>query len=192
MAYLDEIQLKEMGFKSVGENVKISDKASFYGCDNISIGNNVRIDDFCVFSAGEGGIDIHDYIHIAVYSSIIGKGKVTISDYANISSRVSIYSSNDDYSGNYMSNPVVPSEYTNIHSGTVFIGKHVIIGCGSIVLPDVILHEGAAIEALSVVKEDCEAFTVNVGIPAKPISERSKKLLELESVFKPSAIGDNL
>ncbi|PNS42648.1 transferase, partial [Streptococcus suis] len=29
-------------------------------------------------------------------------------------------------------------------------------------------------------------------IPAKPISERSKKLLELESVFKPSAIGDNL
>ncbi|EJN5866086.1 dTDP-4-amino-4,6-dideoxy-D-glucose acetyltransferase VioB, partial [Escherichia coli] len=55
MAYLDEIQLKEMGFKSVGENVKISDKASFYGCDNISIGNNVRIDDFCVFSAGEGG-----------------------------------------------------------------------------------------------------------------------------------------
>ena len=52
MAYLDEIQLKEMGFKSVGENVKISDKASFYGCDNISIGNNVRIDDFCVFSAG--------------------------------------------------------------------------------------------------------------------------------------------
>ncbi|TSB44528.1 acyltransferase, partial [Alkalicoccobacillus porphyridii] len=54
MAYLDEIQLKEMGFKSVGENVKISDKASFYGCDNISIGNNVRIDDFCVFSAGEG------------------------------------------------------------------------------------------------------------------------------------------
>ncbi|EFA7905518.1 acyltransferase, partial [Escherichia coli] len=29
MAYLDEIQLKEMGFKSVGENVKISDKASF-------------------------------------------------------------------------------------------------------------------------------------------------------------------
>ncbi|MBM3059473.1 dTDP-4-amino-4,6-dideoxy-D-glucose acetyltransferase VioB, partial [Escherichia coli] len=57
MAYLDEIQLKEMGFKSVGENVKISDKASFYGCDNISIGNNVRIDDFCVFSAGEGGID---------------------------------------------------------------------------------------------------------------------------------------
>lgn len=49
MAYLDEIQLKEMGFKSVGENVKISDKASFYGCDNISIGNNVRIDDFACF-----------------------------------------------------------------------------------------------------------------------------------------------
>ncbi|EFD1058498.1 acyltransferase [Escherichia coli] len=192
MPHLDEVQLKKMGFKSVGCNVRISDKASFYGCGNISIGNNVRIDDFCVLSAGEGGIDIHDYIHIAVYSSIIGRGKVTISDYANISSRVSIYSSNDDYSGNYMTNPVVPDEYTNIHSGPVFIGKHVIIGCGSIVLPNVILHEGAAIGALSIVKEDCESFTINVGIPAKPISERSKKLLELESVFKSSIIGDNL
>lgn len=192
MPHLDEVQLKKMGFKSVGYNVRISDKASFYGCGNISIGNNVRIDDFCVLSAGEGGIDIHDYIHIAVYSSIIGRGKVTISDYANISSRVSIYSSNDDYSGNYMTNPVVPDEYTNIHSGPVFIGKHVIIGCGSIVLPNVILHEGAAIGALSIVKEDCESFTINVGIPAKPISERSKKLLELESVFKSSIIGDNL
>ncbi|EFC1528487.1 dTDP-4-amino-4,6-dideoxy-D-glucose acetyltransferase VioB [Escherichia ruysiae] len=192
MPHLDEVQLKKMGFKSVGYNVRISDKASFYGCGNISIGNNVRIDDFCVLSAGEGGIDIHDYIHIAVYSSIIGRGKVTISDYANISSRVSIYSSNDDYSGNYMTNPVVPDEYTNIHSGPVFIGKHVIIGCGSIVLPNVILHEGAAIGALSIVKEDCESFTINVGIPAKPISERSKKLLELEPVFKSSIIGDNL
>ncbi|TGB82540.1 transferase [Escherichia sp. E3659] len=181
-----------MGFKSVGYNVKISDKASFYGCSNISIGNNVRIDDFCVLSAGEGGIDIHDYIHIAVYSSIIGRGKVTISDYANISSRVSIYSSNDDYSGNYMSNPVVPAEYTNIHSGPVFIGKHVIIGCGSIVLPDVILHEGAAVGALSIVKDDCESFTINVGIPAQKISQRSKRLLELESVFKSSIIGDDL
>lgn len=192
MAYLDEVQLKKMGFKSVGYNVKISDKASFYGCSNISIGNNVRIDDFCVLSAGEGGIDIHDYIHIAVYSSIIGRGKVTISDYANISSRVSIYSSNDDYSGNYMSNPVVPTEYTNIHSGPVFIGKHVIIGCGSIVLPDVILHEGAAVGALSIVKDDCESFTINVGIPAQKISQRSKRLLELESVFKSSIIGDDL
>lgn len=192
MAYLDEIQLKEMGFKSVGENVKILDKAFFYGCDNISIGNNVRIDDFCVFLAGEGGIDIHDYIYIAVYFLIIGKGKVTIFDYANILFWVLIYFSNDDYFGNYMFNLVVLSEYTNIHSGTVFIGKHVIIGCGSIVFLDVILHEGAAIGAFFVVKEDCEAFTVNVGILAKLIFERSKKLLELEFVFKPSAIGDNL
>lgn len=51
---------------------------------------------------------IGNYIHIAVYSSLIGSGRITLMDYSNISSRVSIYSSNDDYSGNYMSNPMVP------------------------------------------------------------------------------------
>lgn len=145
-----------------------------------------------MFSAKKSSINIHNYIHIAVYSSIISKKKVTISNYANISSQVSIYSSNNNYSSNYMSNPVVPSKYTNIHSSTVFISKHVIISCKSIVLPNVILHKSAAIKALSVVKKNCKAFTVNVSIPAKPISKKSKKLLKLKSVFKPSAIKNNL
>lgn len=181
-----------MGFKSVGENVKILDKVFFYGCDNISIGNNVRIDDFCVFLVGEGGIDIYDYIYIVVYFLIIGKGKVIIFDYVNILFWVLIYFSNDDYFGNYMFNLVVLSEYMNIYSGIVFIGKYVIIGCGSIVFLDVILYEGVVIGVFFVVKEDCEVFMVNVGILVKLIFERSKKLLEFEFVFKLSVIGDNL
>lgn len=50
MAFIPEEKLKEMGFKSLGKNVKISDKASIYNCDRISIGDNTRIDDFCVIS----------------------------------------------------------------------------------------------------------------------------------------------
>ncbi|MFP1454295.1 acyltransferase [Escherichia coli] len=96
----------------------------------------MRIDDFCVFSAGKGGIYIGNYIHIAVYSSLIGSEKIVLSDYSNISSRVSIYSSNDDYSGRFMSNPMIPAEFTNVTHAPVIIGKHVIIGSGSIVLPE--------------------------------------------------------
>ncbi|ELM3753263.1 hypothetical protein RYR31_004498, partial [Aeromonas dhakensis] len=140
MAYLNVQQLQDMGFLSIGSNVLISDKASIYGAARIRIGSNVRIDDFCVLSAGSGGIDIGDYIHIAVYSSLIGAGKIIISDFCNISSKVAIYSSNDDYSGSFMTNPMVPSEYTNVKHADVKLEKHVVIGSGSLLLPGITLH----------------------------------------------------
>ena len=77
MAFLSKPQLLALGFKSLGENVNISDKSSIYNPHNISIGNNVRIDDFCILSAGSE-IVIEDYVHIACYSSLIGAGKITL------------------------------------------------------------------------------------------------------------------
>lgn len=44
--FLTEKEIKILNFKSIGKNVLISDKASIYGAENMSIGNNVRIDDF--------------------------------------------------------------------------------------------------------------------------------------------------
>ena len=67
MAMLSQEAIEQMGFASVGKNVQISDRASFYGASRISIGSNVRIDDFCVLSAGVGGISIGQHVHIAVY-----------------------------------------------------------------------------------------------------------------------------
>ena len=75
MGMLTREHVEQMGFASIGENVLISDRASFYNPSKISLGSNVRIDDFCVFSAGLGGISIGNYIHIAVYSLLIGAGK---------------------------------------------------------------------------------------------------------------------
>ena len=65
MAFLTEIALKEHGFKRLGKGVKISSKASIYNAGNISIGDNTRIDDFCIISAGEEGIEIGRNVHIA-------------------------------------------------------------------------------------------------------------------------------
>ncbi|EGR5122792.1 acyltransferase [Vibrio cholerae] len=180
MAFLTEKQLNELGFAALGKNVLISDKASIYGAQRITIGNNVRIDDFSVLSAGEGGIEIGNYVHIAVFSLLIGAGKITISDFSGISSRVSIYSSSDDYSGQYMTNPMVPVEYTNVTHADVFLGKHVIIGSGSVVLPGARLGEGVAIGALSLVSKSCQEYTIYSGNPAKKLKERKKDLKALE------------
>jgi galactoside O-acetyltransferase len=180
MPFLRDEDVSKLGLKSVGRNVRISDKASFYGAAGIAIGNNSRIDDFCVLSAGDGGMVIGDNVHIAVFVSIIGAGSVKISDFCNVSSRVAIYSSNDDYSGEFMTNPTVPRDLTNVTNGPVVFEKHVIVGSGSVVLPGVTLGEGVAIGALSLVNSSCDAFGIYAGVPAKRVKERSKKLLALE------------
>jgi dTDP-4-amino-4,6-dideoxy-D-glucose acyltransferase len=183
MAMLSREAIVAMGFASVGENIQISDRASFYGLSRIALGNNVRIDDFCILSAGSGGIDIGNNIHIAAYSSLIGTAKISLSDFCNLSSRVSIYSSSDDYSGATLTNPTVPSEFTGVTHANVFLGKHVIVGSGSVILPGVTLEEGVAVGALSLVNRDCKAFSIYAGNPARRISERKRDLLEFERIY---------
>lgn len=178
MAFYSEEELAEIGFAKYGVNVLISNKTSIYNPSKISIGSNVRIDDFCVLSAGEGGIEIGDYIHIAVFCSLIGVGKISLADFSGLSSRVSIYSSNDDYSGEHLTNPMVPNLYTGVEHANVSMGKHAIVGSGSVILPGVILEEGVAIAALSLVSKSCSAFGIYSG--NRRIAERKRQLLELE------------
>ncbi|MGV7223498.1 MAG: acyltransferase [Nitrospinales bacterium] len=180
MSFLSKEQIIDMGFKHVGRNVKISNKASIYNPANISIQNNARIDDFCILSAGEGGIEIGRYVHIGCYSSLIGKAKIRLKDFSGISGRVSIYSSNDDYSGLFMAHPTIPDQYRNVSVGDVTLESHVIIGAGAIILPGVHIEEGAVVGAMSLVKDSCDAFGVYTGIPAKFIKRRKKNLLDLE------------
>ena len=189
MAMLSREAIQALGFSFVGDNVQISDRASFYGAARITLGNNVRIDDFCVLAAGVGGIVIGDYVHIAVSASLIGSGKITMSDFSGISSRVSIHSSSDDYSGATMTNPTVPSEYAGVTHADVFLGKHVIVGSGSVLLPGVTLEEGVAVGALSLVHKRCEAFGIYAGNPARRIKGRKRDLLELERLFLASKGG---
>lgn len=184
MGILSRAAIDALGFAAVGENVSISDRASFYNLSRISIGNNVRIDDFCVLSAGSGGIQVGNYVHIAVYTSLIGAGKITLSDFCNLSSRVSIYSSNDDYSGATMTNPTVPNQYTGVTHADVFLDKHVIVGSGSVVLPGITLEQGVAVGALALVTKNCEEFGIYAGNPAKRIKERKRELLVLEELLK--------
>lgn len=183
ISFYNNDELSQIGLKYFGDNVLISRKASFYGVTRITIGNNVRIDDFCVLSAGKGGIEIGNYVHIAVFSLLMGEGKITLQDYCGISSRASIYSSNDDYTGEFMSNPTVPSQFTNVIHADVKICRHALIGSGSVILPGVTLEEGAVVGALSLVNKDCEGFYIYKGNPAKKIVKRSDELLNIERKF---------
>jgi len=183
-SYYNKKELDKMGFKSIGENLQISRNSKFYGISRISIGNNTRIDDFCVISAGEGGIEIGEYVHIAVYVSMQGNGKITISDFAGVSSRSSIYSSNSDYSGRHLACPNVPSNFSYSVEGDVILCKHSLVGSGSIIMPGVTLKEGSVVGALSFVKNDCEEYSIYAGNPAMKIKDRYRNIMKLEEEIR--------
>jgi len=173
-------ELKTIGLKSFGSKVLISRFARIYNPGMVSIGSNVRIDDFCMISSN---VTIGNYVHIAPYCLLIGTLGIEMEDFSGLSSRVSIYSATDDYSGAYLTNPTVPEKYTNVIGGKVTLKRHVIIGSSSIILPSVTLGEGCAVGAGSLVRNSFDDWSIIVGTPGKKIKERSKELLKLEQQF---------
>lgn len=183
-SYYSKSELSGFGFAELGEEVFISRKASIYGASNIHIGSHVRIDDFTVLS---GNIHIGNYVHIAVFTSLFGgNAGIFIQDFANLSSRIGVYALSDDYSGEFMTNPMVPEMYKNTYEGRVTIGRHVIIATGCTILPNTVLGEGCAVGAMSLVKKDIAPWIIVAGVPARYIKPRSRNLLKLEKEFSDS------
>ena len=73
MSFYTIAELESLGLKKYGKNVCISRYARIYNPGNISIGNNVRIDDFCILSAGNNPFILEDYIHISAGVYIYGQ-----------------------------------------------------------------------------------------------------------------------
>lgn len=180
-SYYERDELMQLGFLSVGENVLLSRKASVYGAENMRIGNNVRIDDFCFLS---GKITLSNYIVITTGCVLYGgEHGITFSEFSSIGARSVVLGNSDDYSGETMTNPMIPAEYKNITDLPIHIGRHVIIGTGCTLMPGITLADGCSIGAMSLVAANTEPWTINVGIPCKAIKKRSQDLLKYERQF---------
>ena len=178
MAFLNKWQLYSLGLKSYGTNVLISDKASFYGNSEISIGNNVRIDDFCILS---GNITLGNNIHIGAYSALYGKFGIVMEDFTGLSPRCTIFSATDDFSGNYLISPMNLPEYCNVIGGLVTLKKFVQIGAGTIIMPDLTIGQGSAIGAMSFVNQIIDNWQIWAGIPVRFIKPRHDLIVTIAS-----------
>ncbi len=180
--HYSEKQLESLGIKSFGKNVKISKRSSIYSPERISIGNDVRIDDFCVLS---GDIEIGSFIHLAPHVLLMGQAGIVVGDFSGFSSGVSIYSTSDDYWGNSLGTPMVPKKYKpGMTEGKIVFEGHNLVGSNSVVLPGVLVGEGSCIGALSLVKNSIESWGTYFGSPVKLIAKRNRnKILELKEEF---------
>lgn len=181
MAFLAQHILATMGFKKLGHNVRISEKASLYDVGQMEIGDHSRIDDFCVVS---GKLRIGRNVHFAVFCNVAGGTEgIVFEDFAGLAYGCHVFSQSDDYTGAGMTNPTVPSEYKSETKRAVHIGRHCIVGTNSLVFPGVTLAEGCSVGAMSMVTKSTEPWSVYFGAPAKRIKARRKDLLALEQEY---------
>lgn len=184
--YYNETELREFGFKSIGKNTLVAKNCTIIGLEHISIGSHTRIDGNTTIVAGEAGLNIGHYVHIAGGCHMAGRCGIDMHDFTGLSQGGRIYSTTDDFSGGYFTGPTLPSELTNVKEGRVVFERHVVVGSGSIVLPGVTIGEGTTVGALSVIRKSTKAWKVYVGNPAKilinrdvvdPSGELKKRLL---------------
>lgn len=179
--FYTEKELEQLDFKFIGKKVLISRNVTIIGTEYISIDDYSRVDDYCtIIASKDGEINIGKYVHIAGYCLLSGGGGIEVDDFAGLSHGVKVYSRTDDYSGEFLTNPTVPSEFTGAISKKVSIGKHCILGSGTVVLPGVKIHAGASIGAQSLVTKSLKGWFVYFGSPAKKLKERKRNLLDLE------------
>lgn len=181
MGYLNQEDLDSMGFAQLGKNVKISDKASIYEPEKMEIGDNSRVDDFCVVS---GRIIMGRNVHFAPHCLVAGGSRgIRFGDFSGLAYHVQVFTQSDDYSGSAMTNPTVPTAYKLETKLPVVVGRHSIVGSGSIIVPGVNLEEGTAVGALSLLLESTEPWSIYAGIPAKKLRGRSRDMLQMEQKY---------
>jgi galactoside O-acetyltransferase len=179
-SFLAPDELAELGLGSCGERVSVSRKASIYCPSHIHLGCDVRVDDFSVITAGpDAVVRIGNHVHIAAHAALFGGGGIVMEDFSGVSSRVSVYSVTDDYSGEFLTNPTVPKVLAGVTAEPVVLEQHVVVGAGTVILPGVRICIGSAVGALSLVNEDLPPWGLYAGIPARLVRPRSQRLLDL-------------
>jgi galactoside O-acetyltransferase len=176
-------ELRRFGFKAVGRNVRISKLAHVHGADRVEIGSNVRIDAFAVLVASGGYIRLGSHIHIGSDTLLGARGGIVLEDFAGLSHGCKILSASDDFSGSHLTGPMVPASLTDPRVAPVTVGRHVVIGSNSVILPGVTIGEGAAVGAMSLVTRSIPAWEIHCGTPATKHSERSRRLKALEAMI---------
>jgi galactoside O-acetyltransferase len=173
-----------IGLAEVGEDVAIWPQAKILLPERIAVGDSVIIDDF-VFLSGGSTTRIGSFVHIASFASVVGGGEFVMEDFAGISSGTRVFTGNDDYGGGSLTGPTVPAPYRVPVRSFVRIERHAIIGANSVVLPGVIIGEGAVVGANSFVHRDCRPWTVYFGTPARAIKPRPReRMLALEAQLR--------
>lgn len=164
---------KELG--GCGKNVFIGHNTIFTNPSKVFLGDNVRIDPFCLITTA---LEVDSYVQICSHA-VLGGGnqhKIKIGKWCFIGYGSKIFCASEDYSGD--AGPVNEFWGNNkIYRGDVTFNDFSGIASDVILLPKVILPIGCTIGASSFVhtKSELSEWAVYLGNPLKFHKSRNKE-----------------
>jgi acetyltransferase-like isoleucine patch superfamily enzyme len=175
----------EAPFKRIGLYCTIAPSTIIRNAEAIEIGDNVRIDEFCIIDGG-AGLKIGSHVHISARSTIYSGAGVEIGEFADLSMGCLVLSESDDFSGKSMIGPQFPRRFKPGYCspGPIRIGKFAAIGANSTIMPGVQIPEGVAVGAHSLVRHSImEAWTIWAGVPARKLKQRSQEIVDISELY---------
>jgi acetyltransferase-like isoleucine patch superfamily enzyme len=150
--FYSKIEQKKLGLKKIGKDCKISKLSRFISKD-IIIGDRCRIDDDVVF---KGKIKLGNNIHIARGCTLSGGEKgIILDDFAALSNFVQVFTSTDHYISNSIPaatlNKKNQRKFSNVISKSIKIGKSVLVGSFSVILPGCVIEDFSSVAAHCIV-----------------------------------------
>ena len=178
--YLNNDQLKNLGFRRIGNNCKISKYIRTYKA-NIACGSFVRIDDDVIL---KGKIQIGSNVHLGRGCTLSGGSKgIYVGNFSTFSNFVQIFSRSDDYRANALPsgtlNKKLTQKYCKLVESKILIGKGCLFGAMCLILPGAIVGNFTSFAAFSIIFKRIEK-----GIFFNKKKKIVKNLKKIESKLK--------
>ena len=183
---MENIFFDKRDLKYCGEGVVIGKIVRIRNPSEVSVGDHTIIDDFCYISCSAV---IGSSCHIASHVNISGGGgHLVIGNYVGIAAGCFLNTQSSYYLTASFELPSIPKECRFGGYGEfISLGDHVLLGAHTIVLPNVVLPEGVATAAQTILREkDYEKWCLYKGPDAKKLLRRNntKLLRHMEAIDK--------
>jgi galactoside O-acetyltransferase len=158
-------------FARLGDAVTFHPHCVFIAPERLHVGHHVLVSEFTWIYAGTTTV-LGSFVHLSNHSSIAGGGACIVEDFVGFSAGARVVTGSELVKGEGLTNPTIPAAYRADRKSFVHLERHVFLGTNAVVHPGVTVGEGAVVGSGAVVTRDVEPWTINVGVPARPVGTR--------------------
>jgi acetyltransferase-like isoleucine patch superfamily enzyme len=144
--------------------IRFKSRMDLFPFRKFSIGSNCIVEDFATINNGVGDVVIGNYCGIGISNVIIGP--VTMGNYVMLAQNIVISGLNHGYE-----DVTLPPRFQKVSTKQITIDDDVWIGANCVITAGVTIGKHAVIGAGSVVTKDIPEFCVAVGNPARVIKK---------------------
>lgn len=161
-------------FRFFGKGSRIRNNCEILNPEDISIGNNVLINPYCMIESWRknefkhGSITIGNNCNLGEYTHITTTNNIVIGDNL-LTGRFVLITDNSHGLNDGSDADIAPNLRAVISKGPIVIGDNVWLADKVVVLPGVSIGNGAIIAANAVVTHSIPDYAVAAGVPAKVI-----------------------